>query len=106
MFALDKGNKTRLHSTKETFLSNAIIEFISRAWISNQMTVNLIKGTHDSYQLTDIINRISIGTFLSPEIAIRVESANSLDYTPKRPKRCAIFFIETLADLMDDFNSI
>lgn len=47
-FVLGNSNNSRLDSTEEIVLPDAVIEVINRAFVNKQMTVNLIKSTKGS----------------------------------------------------------
>lgn len=101
MFELAKSNKIQLQPKRETIrLASAVIKVIEKVWSTKQMTANIIKASEDpkSFDLTDIINQISIHGGEPPTIALRIESKASLSYFPRRPKQCTVFMLETFAD--------
>lgn len=86
-------------------LSRAIVNIITKTWMTKYNTVNVIKADNAGarkYVKMNIINQLAKQCFTT-DIAFRVEMAKSLDYTPKRPKLTNIFTVQTFSDFEEAF---
>lgn len=109
IFALVCLTKARLPPQKQKKnLSGAVVKILEDVWAKTDITVNLVIATEDptNPRQLDTINEVVVGTGKFYEVALRVESLSSMDYIPRRPKRCNVLVVETFLDFVDAYEVI
>lgn len=105
------AQSTREHLKVSEFtasLPDVLTKVIGELWEkSDCVTMNIIQESQSfkNKGMSDVIMQ-ALKDDLMDFVPIRFEMTDNLSYTPTRPKRCNIFFIETFDDFLKSFHRI